>query len=114
MNNDKYLVSFGFRYGAPKHSGATIIDLTLILKDNPYHNKQLRHLLGTDPDVQRDIEKTPNFETIYEQLKKQIDAAIGVVYIGCSAGRHRSVYIAERVGKELDLPVFHRDKDRRR
>jgi UPF0042 nucleotide-binding protein len=112
-NQTKYIVSFGFRHGTPQHDGAVIVDVRPLLNKNPYHNKQLRHLRGTDPEVQRDIEKTPGFEQSYEILKKQVDAATGVVYLGCTGGRHRSVYMAERIGKELNLSVMHRDKDKR-
>ena len=110
---DKSIVSFGFRYGLPKQDGATVIDVRNWLNNNPYHNKQLRHLRGTDPEVQADIEKTPGFEQSYAEIKKLVDAAPGVVYLGCTGGRHRSVYMAERIGKELNLPVSHRDKEKR-
>ena len=113
MSNSKYIVSFGFRFGAPKQDNILVIDVRPYLNKNPYHNKQLRHLRGTDPEVQRDIEKTPGFEEAYANIKKQIDGFDGVVYLGCTGGRHRSVYMAERIRKELNLPVEHRDIDRR-
>lgn len=112
--NDRHIVSFGFLFGAPKHEGALIIDVRPLLQKNPYHNKKLRHLRGTDPEVQDDIERTPGFEDSYLQLKNQISATSGDTYIGCAMGRHRSVYIAERIGKELNILVIHRDKDKRR
>jgi len=36
-----------------------------------------------------------------------------VVYLGCTGGHHRSVYLADRLAKELGVSVEHRDYDKR-
>lgn len=109
----KHLVSFGFKNGAPKVDGALVLDVRKYLKKNPYHNKALRPLRGTDREVQIDIEQTPGFEESYKQLKFLVESYPGPVFLGCTGGHHRSVYMAVRLGAELGLDVTHRDKDAR-
>ena len=40
----------------------TVIDIRGIFKRNPYHNRKLRQLRGTDKAVQDDILLTPGFD----------------------------------------------------
>jgi hypothetical protein len=69
----------------------------------------LRHLCGLDPKVGAFIENDPHFKEKYAALKSSVAKAHGVVYVGCHGGKHRSVYLAEKLGKELHVPVMHRD-----
>ena len=107
----KKIVSFGFRHnGHPeKEPGAVVVDVRAMFR-NPYRNYKLRHKRGTDPDVQEDVMKTPNFLIKYAYVKEQITVpGTEIAYIGCSGGHHRSVFLAERLGQELGVPVEHRD-----
>jgi RNase adapter protein RapZ len=110
------IVSFGFRHegGGPNvTAGVVVIDIRKLFK-NPYHDRKLRQLKGTDTAVQKDIEKTPDFDVKYEHLKEQVSVpGIEIVYIGCTGGKHRSVYLVEKLGKELGVPVEHRDLDKK-
>lgn len=99
------IVSFGFKHGTPE--GGTVVDVQGFI--NPFKNRSLRALNGLDYTVGQFIEEMPGFETRYKKLKQQVSSTPGVVYLGCLGGRHRSVFLAERLGKELQVPVLHRD-----
>jgi RNase adapter protein RapZ len=107
------IVSFGFRHGKeiPCQTGVLVIDVRKAFDRNPYRDKSLRYKRGTDLDVQKDILKTPNFNKSYAQLKEKVEDFDGVVYLGCTGGHHRSVYLALRLSEELKIPVLHRDID---
>ena len=102
------IASFGYRHGVPQlESGATVIDVRREFMRNPFHNKELRSLRGDDPLVEADILKTPNFQHSYEDLKRIVSKCIGPVYLGCTGGHHRSVYLADRLARELAVEVLH-------
>lgn len=113
----KKIISFGFRHGdIPKSNDSNmVIDVRKWFGRNPYHDKKLRYLRGTDEAVQEDILKTPFFSTKYETLLGVV-SSFGqsvTVYLGCTGGHHRSVYLAERIGKELNITVEHRDYNKK-
>lgn len=107
----KAITSFGFRQGvAPQATPSSLVIDVRTMFRNPYHNKAIKHLNGTHPLVQEDIMKTPNFIGLYEHLKQQVQVpGLEHVYIGCTGGHHRSVFLAEKLGKELGVEVVHRD-----
>jgi RNase adaptor protein for sRNA GlmZ degradation len=110
------IVSFGFRHGnvsIPCSVGIMVIDVRKEFDRNPYRDRALRYLRGTDVSVQKDILKTPNFHKSYAQLKKKVEIFDGIVYLGCTGGHHRSVYLALRLAEELGVPVQHRDIDKK-
>jgi RNase adaptor protein for sRNA GlmZ degradation len=50
----------------------------------------------------------------WETLKARVAKAVivegaGTVAIGCTGGRHRSVYLVERLGREWGVAIEHRD-----
>jgi UPF0042 nucleotide-binding protein len=112
----KKIISFGFRHegGGPNViEGVTVIDVRQKFK-NPYHDKTLRYMRGTDLEVQKDIMKTPDFLQKYCDLKERVEkSGSEVVYIGCTGGHHRSVFLAERLGRELGVSVEHRDIEKK-
>jgi RNase adapter protein RapZ len=107
------IVSFGFKYGDPPApaglSGGKVVDVRTVFQKNPYRIKALRNLRGTDEAVARDIEKTPGFAASFAHLAETAQATPGTLYLGCTGGHHRSVYLAERIGTLLGIPVTHRD-----
>lgn len=112
----KKIISFGFRHegGGPNTGipGVIVVDIRQMFR-NPYHDRRLRKKRGTDPEVQKDILKTPNFHAKYAHLKEQVTVpGTEVAYIGCTGGHHRSVFLAEKLGRELGVPVEHRDYDK--
>ena len=113
------IISFGFKHGFPQEEARhTVIDVRAMFQRNPYRNKKLRQLTGLDPAVGKDILLTPGFNYSWGALQLRIIEAVKlgspVVYLGCTGGRHRSVYLADRLGKEWQVPVEHRDIDKPR
>ena len=109
----KKIVSFGFKNGAPLDSTGAVIDVRKIMTRNPFHDKTLRKLRGTDLAVQADLQKTPNWSDIVMQLIESVKncslAGYDVIYLGCTGGHHRSVYAAILMGNFFNVPVEHRD-----
>jgi UPF0042 nucleotide-binding protein len=115
------LLSFGFRKGVPRE--ADIIMDVRFLK-NPHWEDDLRPLTGKDAGVGRYIEEDDGFTDFFDNLTRLIEPLIprymkeGKTYltiaIGCTGGRHRSVYVItklERWLKEagIKVNVEHRD-----
>jgi UPF0042 nucleotide-binding protein len=96
--------SFGFARGVPP-AADLVFDMRFL--DNPHWQPELRDLTGLDKAVGKHIEKdtsyAPNLKRISELLLDLLPryAAQGKSYVniafGCTGGRHRSVYMAERV-----------------
>jgi RNase adapter protein RapZ len=108
------IVSFGFRHGDVPVWPAYVIDVReLGFRRNPFHDRKLRYMRGTDEAVQEDVKKTPDFQEKYEHLLQLVRLAGDVVYLGCTGGHHRSVTLTELLGKDLGIPVEHRDIDKR-
>jgi UPF0042 nucleotide-binding protein len=104
------LVSFGYRHGPPSSTpGTHVLDVRPLLR-NPYHDRRLRRLNGLHPEVQADIHETADFAAVYAGIKARVqETTAATVYIGCTGGHHRSVYVAHRLGHELGVAVEHRD-----
>ena len=103
------ITSFGFRHGGRPSlpASALVVDIRPLFRRNPYHNKQLRGLRGDDPAVQAYLWKSPGIQANYARLKVRVSAWPGEVYLGCTGGHHRSVFLADRLGTELQCPVRH-------
>ncbi|WP_428897270.1 UPF0042 nucleotide-binding protein [Parelusimicrobium proximum] len=115
------IVSFGFKNGIPLESDM-VFDVRFL--PNPYYLPELKHKTGLQKPVQKYV---GSFEESKEFLKKAYDMLIFLlpkfikegksyvtVSIGCTGGKHRSVYIAHTLAgllKDVGLKVseFHRD-----
>lgn len=86
-----------------------VVDIRRILPKNPYHDKRLRKLRGDDEAVILELEKTPGLEGAYRELLGILSTypASTKIYIGCTGGHHRSVYVANRLGADLGRSVEH-------
>ncbi|CAN5446283.1 RNase adapter RapZ [soil metagenome] len=115
------VVSFGHKYGVP-HQVDLLFDVRHL--PNPYFEEGLRELPGTDKKVTGYLEKqTEVQETIRRfvdlleyllPLYKREGKSYLSIGVGCTGGRHRSVMVANRLGKALkndnfDVSVVHRD-----
>ncbi|WP_019533309.1 RNase adapter RapZ [Paenibacillus ginsengihumi] len=121
------VISFGFKYGVPIDADL-IFDVRFL--PNPHWVESLRPHTGQDSDVYEYVMKwseTQEFlnklldmlHFLMPQYKKEGKSQV-VVGIGCTGGKHRSVAIAEYLGKTLGnsetemVRVSHRDVDRDR
>jgi UPF0042 nucleotide-binding protein len=116
------LLSFGFRNGIPPASDL-VFDVRFL--PNPYFVEGLKPHPGTDPRVSQWVlerAQTQEFlgrlESLLQFLVPQYRAegkSYLTVSIGCTGGRHRSVALAEELGKRLtekhraNVKVTHRD-----
>jgi UPF0042 nucleotide-binding protein len=121
------VISFGFKYGIPIDADL-IFDVRFL--PNPHYVEALRPNTGQDPDVYEYVMKwseTQEFlvklldmlHFLVPQYKKEGKSQV-VVGIGCTGGKHRSVAIAEYLGKVMGnseteiVRVSHRDPERDR
>lgn len=116
------LLSFGFRAGPPPEADL-IFDVRFL--PNPHFVTTLRARTGRSASVARYVLRSPTARTFMrlttEMLKFLLPQYIaeGKTYltigIGCTGGRHRSVAVAEALGRRLQrtrgiqLRVRHRD-----
>ena len=79
--------------------------------DNPHWDPELRDLSGLDAPVGEHIERDPAFASSFARIRDLLldllprYAAQGKSYVniafGCTGGRHRSVFVAERIAEAL-------------
>ena len=115
------IVSFGFRNGLPRE--ADIVMDVRFLK-NPHWDKDLKPKTGLDKDVGAYIETDKEYESFMSHFKSLIEPLIPryahegknylTIAIGCTGGKHRSVYCSEEIGKWLNATghsthITHRD-----
>lgn len=115
------IVSFGHKFGVPRD-----VDLLFDVRHlpNPYFVKELKELPGTNEKVIEFLEKqtevketTGRFVDLLEYLLplyKREGKSYLTIGVGCTGGRHRSVMVANKLGKalkkdSLDITVAHRD-----
>ena len=119
------LTSFGYKFGLPP---AADLVLDVRFMENPFYIPALADLSGSDEPVRDFVLHHPATEEFlallepllrfalprYEQEKK---ARLGIAF-GCTGGRHRSVAVADEIGRRIrvfwggQLEVIHRDRDR--
>lgn len=118
------ITSFGFKHGLPLDADM-VLDVRFL--PNPHWVERLRPQSGLDDDVRDYVlshEATGSFLAKVEELLVELlpaYAAEGKSYltvgVGCTGGRHRSVALAEELGRRLKRRGFaptvsHRDLGR--
>ncbi len=115
------LMSFGYKYGMP-------IDVDLVFDarflPNPYYDNELSELSGKDDKIKDYLMQFPVTQQFIERFFSLIDFIIPYyvkegknylsVAIGCTGGRHRSVFLVEQFHqllkpKNYNIFVRHRD-----
>jgi len=119
-----FVISFSFRFGLPREADL-VLDVRFLA--NPHYDPNLGPLTGLDTPVATFVAKDDGFEPFFESLTGLLGpllpryAAEGKSYltiaVGCTGGRHRSVFVAERLAAWLRdqgqrLSVDHRDLER--
>ncbi len=118
------LRSFGFKHGTPRDADL-MFDVRFL--PNPHWVPELRHLRGTDERVAEYVMGEDSAKEFVDRVDDLLDFLIprfeaeGKSYlsvaIGCTGGHHRSVAIAEELGRRLaqhgvKAVVRHRDIER--
>lgn len=118
------IISFGFKYGVP-YDVDLLFDIRFL--PNPNFVTNLKPLSGRDREVSEYLEASPVTETFLEKFFPFIEFLMsqyeqeGRYYlsigIGCTGGRHRSVFIAETLERHIeqmgyDTALRHRDIER--
>jgi len=115
------VISFGHKYGNPSDADF-VFDVRCL--PNPYWEKCLREQTGVDQDVIDFLKSKPStaamIDHIYNFLTEWLPAfeaenrSYITIAIGCTGGRHRSVYVAEQLAEKLkndDSKVHLRHRD---
>ena len=111
--------SFAFRDGLPLDAD-WVVDARML--PNPHYEPGLRELTGRDRPVIEYLEREDRVREFFEDLRAFLarwlpevlrdNRSYLTVAIGCTGGRHRSVYLAERLaqsfGTEWRVLVRHR------
>lgn len=116
-----FITSFGFRNGLPREADM-VFDVRFL--DNPHWDPVLRPLSGLDAPVGDKIGKDKTFKEFFKNMTGMIAPILPhfesegrhylTIAIGCTGGKHRSVYVAERLGAWFNregypAEVRHRD-----
>jgi UPF0042 nucleotide-binding protein len=107
-------VSFGFRHGVPEEADL-VFDVRFL--PNPHFVPEFRPLTGRDPRVAKYIRSFPQTKEFIRPHYVHEGKSYLTITFGCTGGQHRSVMIAEEVGKKLHqagyrVKVAHRDMPR--
>jgi UPF0042 nucleotide-binding protein len=116
--------SFAYRRGVPADADF-VFDARVL--PNPHWNPELRPLSGRDAPVREFLDAQADVGRYVEQVGGFLDAWLPrlradtrsyiTVAFGCTGGRHRSVYLAERLAAHFrdggwgDVAVHHREVD---
>ena len=114
--------SFGFKHGVPTDTDF-VFDVRCL--PNPHWQPQLRPLTGRDEPVIDFLEGSETVNRMKQEIASFLESWIEAfekegrsyltVAIGCTGGRHRSVYIAEFLGNHFDngersVTIRHREE----
>ncbi|MEN8194901.1 MAG: RNase adapter RapZ [Pseudomonadota bacterium] len=118
------ITSFSYRYGLPREADL-VFDARFLA--NPHYDPALRDMTGRDKQVGDFIARDDDFATFFDGLAAMLSILLPrfekegksylTIAVGCTGGRHRSVYVAERLGKMLGsegrrVHLTHRDIQR--
>ena len=103
------LQSFGFKHGVPLDADM-IFDVRCL--PNPYWVEELREYTGKDTPVQDFLNSTPSASNMHNDIANFITKWLPEfeekqchymnIAIGCTGGKHRSVYVTELLSQTLN------------
>lgn len=115
------LQSFGYKHGTPLDADF-VFDLRCL--PNPHWHEDLKPLTGRDAQVREFLDAQPGAREMFDHIRAFIERWLPdfeqegrsyiTVAIGCTGGRHRSVYMAEKLRdhftvRELHVQLRHRE-----
>ena len=116
-----FVTSFSYRQGVPREADL-VFDVRFLR--NPHYDAELRPMTGRDSRVENYIAEDPDFSAYMESLKAMLDLLLPryeaegksylTIAIGCTGGKHRSVYVCELLGEWIEqmgkrVQLHHRD-----
>lgn len=116
-----FLTSFGYRHGLPRDADL-VFDVRFL--KNPHYVDALRPHTGLDTDVGAYIAADPALATFLDRATALLEPLLPLyegegksyltIAVGCTGGKHRSVYVVERLkdwlaGHGRSIDVRHRD-----
>jgi UPF0042 nucleotide-binding protein len=116
-----FVTSFSYGLGLPRDADL-VFDVRFLA--NPHYDPQLQPLTGLDPAVGSYIAADPGFVPFLDALAAMLSPLMPryvregksylTIAVGCTGGRHRSVYVAERLAEILGtfdyrVKVRHRE-----
>jgi UPF0042 nucleotide-binding protein len=116
-----FVTSFSYKFGVPREADL-VFDARFLA--NPHYHEELRHLSGLDADVgafiRRDSGFTPFLDGVADVLIPLLPRferegkSYLTIAIGCTGGRHRSVFVARCLTDRLSadgraVHLRHRD-----
>ena len=119
-----FVVSFAYRRGVPRDADL-MFDVRFV--KNPHYIDTLRPLTGLDAAVGEYVERDPDFAGFLDGTFGLIRPLLPryraegksylTIAVGCTGGRHRSVYAAEQLARRLAddgwrVNVRHRDLEK--
>ena len=116
--------SFAYKRGVPEEADF-VFDARVL--PNPHWEPELRPLTGRDPRVRDYLDAQPDVDAYARQVADFLDTwlprlrndtrAYVTVAFGCTGGKHRSVYLAERMAAHArgqgwnEVATYHREQD---
>ncbi|WP_340572659.1 RNase adapter RapZ [Stenotrophomonas sp. G106K1] len=116
--------SFAYKRGVPAEADF-VFDARVL--PNPHWDPELRALSGREPGVRDYLEAQPDVQRYLAQLMDFLDTWLPklgdgtrsyvTVAFGCTGGKHRSVFLAERLARHAremgweDVATYHREQD---
>ncbi|MGB1221072.1 MAG: RNase adapter RapZ [Alcanivoracaceae bacterium] len=113
--------SFGYKRGVPNDADL-VFDVRVL--PNPYWDETLRPFSGRDGEAIQFLEGQPESRAMFDDISRFLedwlpyyetnDRTYMTVAIGCTGGRHRSVFMSEKLAQHLrdagmDVQIRHRD-----
>lgn len=116
-----FVTTFSYRLGVPREADL-VFDVRFLA--NPHYDERLRPLTGSDPEVGAYIEADPGFQPFFDSLVAMLVPLLPrferegksylTIAVGCTGGRHRSVFVGDRLATLLKehrerVSIRHRD-----
>jgi len=120
-NLSLFVTSFSYRFGIPREADL-VFDMRFLR--NPHYVPALKPMTGREKEVQAYISDDPVFTAMFNNLKALLLPLLPryenegksylTIAVGCTGGRHRSVYVTELLGETLktagyDAQISHRE-----
>ncbi len=119
-----FVTSFSYRLGLPREADL-VFDVRFLV--NPHYEPSLRPFSGLNEDVARMVAGDADFPVFFNGLTNLLGPLLPrynlegksylTIAIGCTGGRHRSVFVAEKLAdwlreRRITVGLEHRDLER--